>query len=37
MRAQAGGDPFERVSAEAPALAGRARALYDNFMALIRR
>jgi GMP synthase-like glutamine amidotransferase len=37
MRGQAGGDPFERVSAEAPALARRARALYDNFMALIRR
>jgi GMP synthase-like glutamine amidotransferase len=37
MRAQAGGDPFARVAAEAPALARRARALYDNFMALIRR
>jgi GMP synthase-like glutamine amidotransferase len=37
MRGQAGGSPFDRVPAEAPALARRARALYDNFMALIRR
>jgi GMP synthase-like glutamine amidotransferase len=35
IKTRVGGDPFARVTAEASALALRARSLYDNFTALV--
>jgi len=35
IQTRVGGDPFARVMTEAPALALRARSLYDNFTALV--